>query len=152
MEINLELFGYGNEALIIWIAIKSSDKECNVFEECALGLSKLFCDVLIFPVKLNLFRIVFMTEKLPNDAPLTGSALSFEKATLALTDKSITSAKKVTLVRHGLSTWNLESRVQVYLPCVCFSELTFFHLGWDMRLIIYYAFLKYSIFSFICEY
>lgn len=54
-----------------------------------------------------------MTEKLENDTPLTGSAFDFKKATISLTDKSISSSKKVTLVRHGLSSWNLESRVQV---------------------------------------
>ncbi|KAF3451168.1 hypothetical protein FNV43_RR07260 [Rhamnella rubrinervis] len=50
--------------------------------------------------------------KLENDAPLTGGAFDFKKATISLTDKSISTSKKVTLVRHGLSSWNLESRVQ----------------------------------------
>ncbi|XP_048323082.1 probable 2-carboxy-D-arabinitol-1-phosphatase [Ziziphus jujuba] len=52
------------------------------------------------------------SEKLENEAPLTGSAFDFNKATLPLTHKSISSSKKVTLIRHGLSSWNVESRVQ----------------------------------------
>lgn len=64
--------------------------------------------------QLNLnSKVSFMIENLENEAPLTGSAFDFKKATLPLTEKSISSSKKVTLVRHGLSSWNVESRVQV---------------------------------------
>lgn len=53
-------------------------------------------------------------EKSENDAAMTGGAFDFTRATTSLTDnKSIASSKKVTLVRHGLSSWNEESRVQV---------------------------------------
>ncbi|KAL3345311.1 hypothetical protein AABB24_024328 [Solanum stoloniferum] len=52
------------------------------------------------------------TERLRNDAPLTGGAFDFEKATTSLTKKVLDSPKKVTIVRHGLSSWNEESRVQ----------------------------------------
>ncbi|KAK6797509.1 hypothetical protein RDI58_005211 [Solanum bulbocastanum] len=52
------------------------------------------------------------TERLRNDAPLTGGAFDFEKATTSLTKKLLDSPKKVTIVRHGLSSWNEESRVQ----------------------------------------
>ncbi|PQM34134.1 hypothetical protein Pyn_12833 [Prunus yedoensis var. nudiflora] len=52
-------------------------------------------------------------EKSENDAAMTGGAFDFTRATTSLTDnKSIASSKKVTLVRHGLSSWNEESRVQ----------------------------------------
>ncbi|XP_052181728.1 probable 2-carboxy-D-arabinitol-1-phosphatase isoform X2 [Diospyros lotus] len=51
-------------------------------------------------------------EKLENDALVTGGAFDFEKATISLTQKWMSSPKKVTLVRHGLSSWNKESRVQ----------------------------------------
>ncbi|XVE51333.1 hypothetical protein DITRI_Ditri02bG0031600 [Diplodiscus trichospermus] len=51
-------------------------------------------------------------DKLENDYALTGTAYDFERATISLTGKSISSAKKVTLVRHGLSSWNEEGRVQ----------------------------------------
>ncbi|CAL1397977.1 unnamed protein product [Linum trigynum] len=48
-----------------------------------------------------------------NDAPpVTGGAYDFERATSSLAGKLLSSPKKVTIVRHGLSTWNLESRVQ----------------------------------------
>ncbi|KAL5575419.1 hypothetical protein UlMin_017118 [Ulmus minor] len=50
-------------------------------------------------------------DKLENDTPMTGGAFDFKKATTSLTDTLI-SSKKVTLVRHGLSSWNEESRIQ----------------------------------------
>ncbi|XP_065879939.1 probable 2-carboxy-D-arabinitol-1-phosphatase isoform X1 [Euphorbia lathyris] len=54
------------------------------------------------------------TETLENyaSASITGGALGFESATTSLTQKSLTSSKKVTIVRHGLSSWNSEGRVQ----------------------------------------
>ncbi|EEF43273.1 probable 2-carboxy-D-arabinitol-1-phosphatase [Ricinus communis] len=52
------------------------------------------------------------TEMLLNDASITGGAYGFESATTSLTQKLLSSSKKVTLVRHGLSSWNLEGRVQ----------------------------------------
>ncbi|KAK7327887.1 hypothetical protein VNO77_21980 [Canavalia gladiata] len=53
-------------------------------------------------------------EKLPSttDFSITGGAYDFTKATKSLTDGLISSPKKVTLLRHGLSTWNAESRIQ----------------------------------------
>ncbi|WCJ27030.1 2-carboxy-D-arabinitol-1-phosphatase [Euphorbia peplus] len=45
-------------------------------------------------------------------ASVTGGALGFESATTSLTQKLLTSSKKVTIVRHGLSSWNSEGRVQ----------------------------------------
>lgn len=48
-----------------------------------------------------------------NDASVTGGAYDFSKATTSLTQKLLSSPKQVTLVRHGLSTWNDEGRVQV---------------------------------------
>ncbi|KAK4787072.1 hypothetical protein SAY86_010905 [Trapa natans] len=58
-----------------------------------------------------------------NDSPLaietngsgtfvTGGAYDFLRATTSLTQKPLVCAKKVTLIRHGLSSWNEESRVQ----------------------------------------
>ncbi|KAL6850165.1 hypothetical protein ACP4OV_020792 [Aristida adscensionis] len=47
-----------------------------------------------------------------NEASVTGAAYSFRGATTSLTNEILTSSKKITLVRHGLSTWNAESRVQ----------------------------------------
>ncbi|KAK9267156.1 hypothetical protein L1049_009576 [Liquidambar formosana] len=52
------------------------------------------------------------TEKLGNDSSMTGGAYDFERATTSLTQKLLSSSKKVTLVRHGLSSWNEESRIQ----------------------------------------
>lgn len=54
-----------------------------------------------------------MAERLGNGDALTGGAFDFEKGTTSRTERSIFTSKKVTLVRHGLSTWNEESRVQV---------------------------------------
>lgn len=48
-----------------------------------------------------------------NEASVTGAAYGFRGATTSLTNEMLTSSKKITLVRHGLSTWNAESRVQV---------------------------------------
>ncbi|CAM0145493.1 unnamed protein product [Urochloa decumbens] len=47
-----------------------------------------------------------------NERPVTGAAYSFTGATTSLTNSILTSSKKITLVRHGLSSWNAESRVQ----------------------------------------
>ncbi|CAN1279140.1 Probable 2-carboxy-D-arabinitol-1-phosphatase [Linum perenne] len=47
-----------------------------------------------------------------DDATVTGSAFDFARATSSLTGRSLSSPKKVTIVRHGLSSWNHESRVQ----------------------------------------
>ncbi|XP_051126003.1 probable 2-carboxy-D-arabinitol-1-phosphatase [Andrographis paniculata] len=52
------------------------------------------------------------TEIAGNDASLTGGAYDFERATTSLSQKLLSSPKKVTLLRHGLSTWNKEGRVQ----------------------------------------
>ncbi|WVY92450.1 hypothetical protein V8G54_031538 [Vigna mungo] len=52
-------------------------------------------------------------DKLPTiDSSVTGGAYDFAKATTSLTNELISSPKKVTLLRHGLSTWNAESRIQ----------------------------------------
>ncbi|KAG8482170.1 hypothetical protein CXB51_026787 [Gossypium anomalum] len=51
-------------------------------------------------------------DKLENDYALTGSAYDFERGTISITRESLSSPKKVILVRHGLSTWNEEGRVQ----------------------------------------
>ncbi|KAK7331933.1 hypothetical protein VNO80_28678 [Phaseolus coccineus] len=54
-------------------------------------------------------------DKLPTtsiDLSVTGGAYDFAKATTSLTNELISSPKKVTLLRHGLSTWNAESRIQ----------------------------------------
>ncbi|XP_052734813.1 probable 2-carboxy-D-arabinitol-1-phosphatase isoform X2 [Vigna angularis] len=52
-------------------------------------------------------------DKLPTiDSSVTGGAYDFTKATTSLTNELISSPKKVTLLRHGLSTWNAESRIQ----------------------------------------
>ncbi|KAL8460434.1 hypothetical protein ACS0TY_032100 [Phlomoides rotata] len=52
------------------------------------------------------------TEISRNNASLTGSAYDFDRATTSLSQKLLSSPKKVTIVRHGLSTWNKEGRVQ----------------------------------------
>ncbi|GMI77619.1 hypothetical protein HRI_001431200 [Hibiscus trionum] len=51
-------------------------------------------------------------DKVENEYSLTGTAYDFERATISLTRESLSSPKKVTLVRHGLSSWNEEGRVQ----------------------------------------
>lgn len=52
------------------------------------------------------------TDKLENDHSLTGTAYDFERATTSLTGKWLSTSKKVTIVRHGLSSWNEEGRIQ----------------------------------------
>lgn len=47
-----------------------------------------------------------------NDGSVTGGAYDFSKATTSLTQRLLSSPKQVTLVRHGLSSWNDENRVQ----------------------------------------
>ncbi|XP_057871770.2 probable 2-carboxy-D-arabinitol-1-phosphatase isoform X2 [Cryptomeria japonica] len=50
----------------------------------------------------------------PNEnVSLTGGAFDFKGATEPLTSTSLSVKKKVVLVRHGLSSWNAESRIQV---------------------------------------
>ncbi|CAK9181807.1 unnamed protein product [Ilex paraguariensis] len=53
-----------------------------------------------------------LTGKLENNSLMTGGAYDFENATTSLTQKLMSSPKKVTLIRHGLSSWNEESRIQ----------------------------------------
>lgn len=53
-----------------------------------------------------------VSEKFADGFPLTGGAWDFRKATISLSPHRLSSPKKVTLVRHGLSSWNAESRVQ----------------------------------------
>ncbi|KAJ9690454.1 hypothetical protein PVL29_012880 [Vitis rotundifolia] len=53
-----------------------------------------------------------ITEKLEYEPSMTGAAYDFNRATTSLTRKLLSSPKKVTLVRHGLSSWNKESRIQ----------------------------------------
>ncbi|XP_020592975.1 probable 2-carboxy-D-arabinitol-1-phosphatase isoform X2 [Phalaenopsis equestris] len=43
--------------------------------------------------------------------PVTGGAYDFRGAT-SLSDELLSSSKRVTLLRHGLSSWNEESRIQ----------------------------------------
>ncbi|KAJ4977319.1 hypothetical protein NE237_002425 [Protea cynaroides] len=52
------------------------------------------------------------TEKLDKDSSMTGGSYEFKRSTTSLTHELLSSPKKVTLVRHGLSSWNDESRVQ----------------------------------------
>lgn len=56
--------------------------------------------------------LTLTTETLGNDASMTGGAYDFRKATTSLTQKLLSAPKQVTLVRHGLSSWNEEGRVQ----------------------------------------
>ena len=49
-----------------------------------------------------------MTER----RPFTGGAIDFRRATEPLTPRPLENAKTVVLVRHGLSSWNEEGRVQ----------------------------------------
>ncbi|KAI4371065.1 hypothetical protein MLD38_019339 [Melastoma candidum] len=52
------------------------------------------------------------TEVIDSEAPTTGGAYDFLRATTSLTETLLATPKRVTLVRHGLSSWNEESRVQ----------------------------------------
>lgn len=58
---------------------------------------------------------------------MTGGAYDFKRATSPLTYEILSAPKKVTLLRHGLSSWNDESRIQVRfllcLPHVSFARL-----------------------------
>ncbi|KAG1334995.1 Phosphoserine phosphatase 1 [Cocos nucifera] len=51
-------------------------------------------------------------DQLESQLWMTGGAYDFRGATTSLTNELLSSSKKVTLVRHGLSSWNEESRVQ----------------------------------------
>ncbi|CAN6443541.1 unnamed protein product [Victoria cruziana] len=51
-------------------------------------------------------------EAAENRTSLTGSAYDFKGATTSLVSGPLTNSKKVTLVRHGLSSWNADSRIQ----------------------------------------
>ncbi|GAB4826956.1 hypothetical protein Ancab_033836 [Ancistrocladus abbreviatus] len=57
-------------------------------------------------------EISAITENFENGAALTGGAFGFNRATTSLAPDLLLSQKKVTLLRHGLSSWNEESRVQ----------------------------------------
>ncbi|KAH9626974.1 hypothetical protein KSS87_017825 [Heliosperma pusillum] len=53
-----------------------------------------------------------VTETFGDVAPLTGGAFDFWKATTSLSPCPLPAPKKITLLRHGLSSWNAEGRVQ----------------------------------------
>ncbi|OMO76426.1 hypothetical protein CCACVL1_15666 [Corchorus capsularis] len=53
-----------------------------------------------------------VADKPQNDHSLTGTAYDFERATTSLTGQYLLNSKKVTIVRHGLSSWNEEGRIQ----------------------------------------
>ncbi|MFS7890207.1 putative 2-carboxy-D-arabinitol-1-phosphatase [Helianthus anomalus] len=57
-------------------------------------------------------ELTLTTGTVGKEGSVTGGAYDFSKATTSLTRKLLSSPKKVTLVRHGLSTWNDEKRVQ----------------------------------------
>ncbi|XP_010242913.1 PREDICTED: probable 2-carboxy-D-arabinitol-1-phosphatase [Nelumbo nucifera] len=57
-------------------------------------------------------HVSLTAETLDKDGSVTGGAYDFKQATRSLIHELMSSPKKVTLVRHGLSTWNEESRVQ----------------------------------------
>ena len=78
----------------------------------SLALMNLKCLQIFIPIGIN-FNNAYMTENFQNDGYMTGGAYDFQRATTSLTNQSISSSKKVTLVRHGLSSWNEEGRVQV---------------------------------------
>ncbi|CAM6124764.1 unnamed protein product [Calypogeia fissa] len=44
--------------------------------------------------------------------PITGGAFDFRGATVPLTSRPLVKTKKIILVRHGLSAWNAEGRIQ----------------------------------------
>jgi hypothetical protein len=71
--------------------------------------------ILVLLLGLKLIFWCFHADKFPSstDFSVTGGAYDFSKATTSLTNELISSSKKVTLLRHGLSTWNAESRIQV---------------------------------------
>ena len=75
----------------------------------------------MFPIEAD-FCFGFMTEKIVNDSSITGGAYDFDRATTSLTQKLLPSSKKVTIVRHGLSSWNEESRVQVFIFSLAICE------------------------------
>ncbi|KAJ3694495.1 hypothetical protein LUZ60_009975 [Juncus effusus] len=55
---------------------------------------------------------VFTEPRFENEASMTGAAYDFKGATTSLSEEILSSSKKVTIVRHGLSSWNEENRVQ----------------------------------------
>ncbi|XP_015943147.1 probable 2-carboxy-D-arabinitol-1-phosphatase [Arachis duranensis] len=66
-----------------------------------------------FPIRCSSHEVT-PSEKLPTriNLSLTGGAYDFIKGTTSLTNELIASPKKVMILRHGLSTWNAESRIQ----------------------------------------
>lgn len=56
--------------------------------------------------------VSLISEEVERNGSMTGGSYDFERATTSLTRKTLSAPKKVTLVRHGLSSWNEESRVQ----------------------------------------
>lgn len=77
---------------------------------------------------------LLVTEKLQNDASVTGGAYDFGRATKSLTQKLISYPKKVTLVRHGLSSWNDEGRVQVCHLLFIITQIFYYVSAWQRQL------------------
>ncbi|KAJ7968556.1 Phosphoglycerate mutase 2-like [Quillaja saponaria] len=60
----------------------------------------------------NMVSIFLLANKLEKDFSLTGLAYNFTKATISLTNGLLLTSKKITLVRHGLSSRNAEKIIQ----------------------------------------
>ncbi|KAG0454602.1 hypothetical protein HPP92_023894 [Vanilla planifolia] len=69
------------------------------------------CKTGISIVRNSIINVQTETQ-IANGVPMTGGAYDFRGATTSLSDQLLSSTKKVTLVRHGLSSWNEEDRVQ----------------------------------------
>jgi serine/threonine-protein phosphatase PGAM5 len=54
---------------------------------------------------------------------LTGGTVDFSGATNPLIKKALQTEKTIVMVRHGLSTWNYEGRVQVSSTQVLSKQL-----------------------------
>lgn len=65
-------------------------------------------------------------DQVSNNALTTGGAYGFEGATTSLTNELMPSSKRVTLIRHGLSAWNEQSRVQVCSSFLCEHKYTLY--------------------------
>ena len=90
----------------------------------------MFFIIVICFMMLEMKMFVFLAEKIGDGFPLTGGAWDFRKSTISLAPYPLDSPKKVTFVRHGLSSWNLESRVQV----CCFLSGSFFIVVIHLRM------------------
>jgi hypothetical protein len=113
---NARVFGSEIEGLIFlnsvlflvtlkqWWSFDERDREPDLLEPCSFSC---------YPVKGSNGGVLTSVRDSIKPPSLTGGAVDFYGATEPLVRRPIGNVKNIVIVRHGLSSWNEEKRIQV---------------------------------------